>query len=53
MPSSLRSCSHWFFKADLFVDGQKMPDNLMDIVKATLDANPGNSVRIGSTACID
>ncbi|KAI7838801.1 hypothetical protein COHA_007416 [Chlorella ohadii] len=35
---------HWFFKADLFVDGQKMPENLMDIVKSTLDANAGNSV---------
>ncbi|KAL4423911.1 hypothetical protein ABPG75_001212 [Micractinium tetrahymenae] len=35
---------HWFFKADLFVDGEKMPENLMDIVKSTLRANKGNSV---------
>lgn len=37
-------CRHWFFKADLFVDGEKMPENLMDIVKSTLTANKGNSV---------
>jgi phosphoribosylformylglycinamidine synthase len=35
---------HWFFKADLFVDGQQVPENLMDIVKSTLTANKGNSV---------
>ena len=35
---------HWFFKADLWVDGQQMPENLMDIVKSTLEANKGNSV---------
>lgn len=41
---ALGGCSHWFFKADLFVDGEKMPENLMDIVKSTLTANKGNSV---------
>lgn len=35
---------HWFFKADLLIDGEKAPENLMDIVKSTLDANKGNSV---------
>ena len=35
---------HWFFKADLFIDGEKTSENLMDIVKSTLTANPGNSV---------
>ncbi|GAB4814933.1 hypothetical protein N2152v2_001979 [Parachlorella kessleri] len=35
---------HWFFKADLFIDGEKAGENLMDIVKSTLTANPGNSV---------
>jgi hypothetical protein len=34
---------HWFFKADLVVDGERVPENLMDIVRSTLDANPGNS----------
>eukprot|EP00887_Chlorella_sp_A99_P003357 scaffold26.g3357.t1 len=34
---------HWFFKADLIIDGEKAPENLMDIVKSTLDANNGNS----------
>ena len=28
---------HWFFKADLFVDGEKMPHNLFDLVKAPLE----------------
>lgn len=35
---------HWFFRADIVVDGEKMPECLMDIVKSTLKANPGNSV---------
>ena len=35
---------HWFFKADLFIDGEKASENLMDIVRSTLTANPGNSV---------
>jgi phosphoribosylformylglycinamidine (FGAM) synthase-like enzyme len=47
LPSLPPSClprRHWFFGADLFVDGEKMPENLMDIVKSTLKANKGNSV---------
>lgn len=44
-PFPPRPCPrHWFFKADLFIDGQAAPENLMDIVKSTLTANPGNSV---------
>lgn len=35
---------HWFFKADLFIDGKKMPENLFDIVKETWNTNRGNSV---------
>ncbi|KAK9814223.1 hypothetical protein WJX72_002529 [[Myrmecia] bisecta] len=35
---------HWFFGADLTIDGQRMPESLMQIVKATLKANPTNSV---------
>lgn len=35
---------HWFFKADLYIDGEKMPENLFDIVKETWIRNRGNSV---------
>eukprot|EP00271_Cylindrocystis_brebissonii_P003745 TRINITY_DN15006_c0_g1_i1.p1 TRINITY_DN15006_c0_g1~~TRINITY_DN15006_c0_g1_i1.p1 ORF type:complete len:1505 (-),score=313.27 TRINITY_DN15006_c0_g1_i1:907-5385(-) len=35
---------HWFFKGQLVVDGEPMPDNLLDMVRATLTANPNNSV---------
>jgi len=35
---------HWFFKGNLFVDGKEVPETLMRIVKAPLQANPGNSV---------
>ena len=35
---------HWFFRGDIVLDGARMPHNLMDIVKAPLDANPNNSV---------
>ncbi|KIY99597.1 phosphoribosylformylglycinamidinesynthase [Monoraphidium neglectum] len=35
---------HWFFRGDIVLDGEKMPHNLMDIVKAPLDVNPRNSV---------
>ena len=27
---------HWFFKADLFLDGEKTPHSLFDLVKAPL-----------------
>jgi phosphoribosylformylglycinamidine synthase len=30
---------HWFFKGELVIDGQKVPDNLMDIVRAPLDVS--------------
>ncbi|HEX9885585.1 MAG TPA: phosphoribosylformylglycinamidine synthase [Longimicrobiales bacterium] len=35
---------HWFFKGRLVVDGEELPDHLIQVVKAPLDANPGNSV---------
>ena len=35
---------HWFFKGELVIDGLRVPDTLMRIVKAPLKANPGNSV---------
>lgn len=44
-PAPTMACRHWFFGADLFVDGEKMPENLMDIVKSTLKANKGEFQR--------
>lgn len=35
---------HWFFRGKLIVDGRKVPETLMRIVKAPLAANPANSV---------
>ena len=35
---------HWFFRGDIVIDGVRQPDALMDVVKAPLEANPGNSV---------
>jgi len=35
---------HWFFRGRLVVDGVESPDNLMKIVRQTLDHNPNNSV---------
>ncbi|MBA4372508.1 MAG: phosphoribosylformylglycinamidine synthase [Thermodesulfovibrio sp.] len=35
---------HWFFRGKLIIDGIEAPDNLMKIVKQTLDHNPNNSV---------
>jgi len=35
---------HWFFKGRLVIDGKEMPENLLEIIQKTLDANPGNSV---------
>ena len=35
---------HWFFKGRLIIDGQEIPENLMEIIKETLDRNPNNSV---------
>ena len=31
---------HWFFKADLFLDGEKTPHSLFDLVKAPLKVWP-------------
>lgn len=35
---------HWFFKADIYIDDQKMPEDLFTIVKDTWVKNRGNSV---------
>lgn len=35
---------HWFFKGRLIIDGEEMPQTLMELIKAPLKANPGNSV---------
>jgi phosphoribosylformylglycinamidine synthase len=35
---------HWFFKGRLVIDGMEAPRNLMELLQAPLDANPGNSV---------
>jgi phosphoribosylformylglycinamidine synthase len=35
---------HWFFRGRLVIDGREMPDNLMKVVRQTLETNPGNSV---------
>jgi phosphoribosylformylglycinamidine synthase len=35
---------HWFFKADIHIDGELMPEDLFSLVKAPLEANPRNSV---------
>jgi phosphoribosylformylglycinamidine synthase len=35
---------HWFFKGRLVIDGHEAPRSLMQLLRAPLDANPGNSV---------
>ena len=35
---------HWFFGANIVIDGQPQPDSLMKNMKSTLSANLGNSV---------
>lgn len=35
---------HWFFGANIVIDGQPQPESLMKIMKSTLSANLGNSV---------
>jgi len=35
---------HWFFRGRLIIDGEEMPDTLMDIIKHPLKTRPGNSV---------
>lgn len=35
---------HWFFRGRLIVDGKEVPETLMQIVKATYEANRNNSV---------
>ncbi|RPI33447.1 MAG: phosphoribosylformylglycinamidine synthase, partial [Nitrospiraceae bacterium] len=35
---------HWFFKGRLVIDGKEVSENLMEIIRQTLDGNPNNSV---------
>ncbi len=35
---------HWFFRGRLVIDGREMPGNLMQVIRQTLEAKPGNSV---------
>ncbi len=35
---------HWFFRGRLIIDGKEAPENLMSVIRKTLDSNPGNSV---------
>ncbi|OGW32091.1 MAG: phosphoribosylformylglycinamidine synthase [Nitrospirae bacterium GWF2_44_13] len=35
---------HWFFRGQLIVDGKEISENLMQIIKQPLKANPNNSV---------
>lgn len=35
---------HWFFKGRLIIDGREMPEHLMAVVRAPLDASPQPSV---------
>ena len=35
---------HWFFKGRLIIDGKEISENLMQIIKQPLKANPNNSV---------
>ncbi len=34
---------HWFFRGRLVIDGEEMPEHLMAVVRAPLDASPSNS----------
>ncbi|MDH4230667.1 MAG: phosphoribosylformylglycinamidine synthase, partial [Nitrospirota bacterium] len=35
---------HWFFKGRLIVDGKEVSENLMEVIRQTLDRNQNNSV---------
>ncbi|PIZ95336.1 MAG: phosphoribosylformylglycinamidine synthase [Candidatus Magasanikbacteria bacterium CG_4_10_14_0_2_um_filter_37_12] len=35
---------HWFFKGQMNIDGEKMPESLFEIIQSTLKANPRDSV---------
>ena len=35
---------HWFFKGKLIVDGQKVPNTLLQIIRSTILKNPENSI---------
>ncbi|MEC4676637.1 MAG: phosphoribosylformylglycinamidine synthase, partial [Nitrospirota bacterium] len=35
---------HWFFRGKLLIDGREMPENLMAVIRHTLERNPNNSI---------
>ncbi|MGM0368259.1 MAG: phosphoribosylformylglycinamidine synthase, partial [Actinomycetota bacterium] len=35
---------HWFFKGKLVIDGKKMPETLLELIKQPLKDNPANSL---------
>jgi phosphoribosylformylglycinamidine synthase len=35
---------HWFFKGILVIDGQQVPDSLLQVIKSTIIRNPTNSI---------
>jgi phosphoribosylformylglycinamidine synthase len=35
---------HWFFRGKLIIDGQEMPNHLIEVVRRPLEAHPSNSV---------
>lgn len=35
---------HWFFRGKLIIDDQEITEDLLDIVRQTLNVNPGNSI---------
>lgn len=42
--SNSEHCRHWFFGGEIKIDGTAMPHTLFQLVKATYEANPNNSV---------
>ena len=42
---------HWFFRGDIVLDGERMPHNLMDIVKAPLDVSLLGALGLGRGMC--
>jgi len=35
---------HWFFKGKLVVDGEEVPNTLLQIIRSTIQKNPANSI---------
>lgn len=39
LQSNSEHSRHWFFRGDIVLDGERMPYNLFDIVRAPLDVS--------------